>query len=107
MPQQRRSRRGTSRRPPPPNYDVECFTSKDNQGWFEEPEHMEFIYEMHITPKIDVFYRIMEVFDLLGLASILSLPRHIYPDLIREFYANIDNKKGHNGEEIKSFIRGR
>ena len=62
---------------------------------------------MHIASKIDAIYRITETFELLGWALILSIPLHIYPDLIREFYANIDNKKGHNSEEIKSFVRGR
>ena len=49
-------------------------------------------------------YHIMEAFDLLGWAPILSLPQHIYPDLIRKFYANIINKKGHSGEEIRFFV---
>ena len=66
VPRQRRSQRGTSRQPPPPNYDIERFTFKDNQNWFEEREHMEFIYEMHIAPEIDVVYRSTEAFKLLG-----------------------------------------
>ena len=40
----------------------------------------------------------------MGWASILTLSHHIYPDLVREFYANIDNKKG---EKIRSFAQGR
>ena len=63
---------------------------------------MEFIYEMHIVPEIDAVYRITEAFELLGWAPILSLPHHIYPDLVWEFYVNIDNKKGYGGEEIRA-----
>ena len=68
---------------------------------------MEFIYEMHLTSEIDAVYCITEAFELLEWAPILSLPHHIYPNLVREFYANIDNKKGYSGEEIRSFVRGR
>ena len=62
---------------------------------------MEFIYEMHIVPDIDVIYQITKAFELLELAPILNLPHHIYPELVREFYVNIDNNCG---EEIRSFV---
>ena len=62
---------------------------------------------MHIVPDIDDVYQITEDFELLGWAPILTLSHHIYPELVREFHANIDNKKGHSGEEIRSFVRGK
>ena len=65
---------------------------------------MEFIYEMHIALEIDAIYCIMKAFELLGWASILSLPHHIYLDLVQEFYTSIVTKKGHSGEEIRSFV---
>ena len=55
-------------------------------------------------PEVDVVYHITKAFDL--WASIFSLSQYIYPNLVWEFYANVVNKKGHNEEEIQSFIQG-
>ena len=65
---------------------------------------MKFTYGMLITPDIDI---VTETFELLGWAPIFTLPHHIYPDLVQEFYTNIDNQKGHSGVKINSFVRGR
>mgnify|MGYP004718800293 CR=1 FL=1 len=44
---------------------------------------------------------------LLGWMPILSLPYHIYPDLVQKSYTNIANKKGNSSEEIRSFVQER
>ena len=62
---------------------------------------------MHVAPDVDAEFKILEAFDILGWAPILSLLDHTYPTLVREFHNNIVNKSGYNEEVIKSYVRGK
>lgn len=106
-PLRRRPRRSTAREPPPPEYDAIRFTSKENQEWYEAREHKGFIFEMHVAPDVNAEFKLTEAFDILGWGPILTLPDHYYPQLVKEFYANVVNKSGHSGENIRSYVRGR
>ena len=35
------------------------------------------------------------------------MPTHYYPDLVHEFFANIEYKARHDGEMVESWVRGR
>lgn len=43
----------------------------------------------------------------IGWDSMLQFPEYIYPNLVKEFYANVVDKDKYNGNFIESYIRGR
>ena len=67
---------------------------------------MEFLFEKHVSSEVETAFQISEAFDQLGWAPILRLPTTYYPELVREFYANIINKARHSGELVESWVRG-
>lgn len=99
-------KRRRQRQPPPPDFDITRFSSKENQEWYQARESIDFVYELHIAPEVDAAHQITAAFAALGWAPILALPYQIVPDLVREFYANIEDKKGHSGERIETSVRG-
>nr|XP_027109000.1 uncharacterized protein LOC113728837 [Coffea arabica] len=103
----KQQRKGTSRSAETAIFDSAKFTSLRNQEWHEVHANLEFLFEMHVSSKIEVVYCISEAFNQLGWAPILTLPTHYYPDLICEFYANIDNKPRHSGKMVESWVRER
>ena len=98
---------GTSRIAHIAVFDSAKFTGLRNQEWHEAHANFEFLFEMHVSPEIEVVYYIKEVFNQLGWMPILTLSTHYYPNLVREFYANIENKARHSGELLESWVRGR
>ena len=103
----RRQREDTFRSAETAIIDSAKFTSLKNQEWHESHANLEFFFEMHVSPKIEVVYHISEAFNQLDWAPILTLSTHYNLDLMREFYANIDNKARHSGEMVESWVRGR
>ena len=106
-PRSRRKTASTSRDEPPPDYDTTRFTSLENQQWYEFGLDKEIIIEKHLAPEVDAHYHISTAFKLLGWENILQLPKHYYPTLVREFYANVENKESHSGNLIVSWVRGK
>ena len=51
-------------------------------------------------------YCIWKAFTQLGWTPMLILPTHYYPNMVREFYANIVNKASHSGELVDSWVYG-
>ncbi|XP_071932873.1 uncharacterized protein [Coffea arabica] len=98
---------GTSRGAGRSVFDSARFTNRRNQEWHEEHANLEFLFEMHVNPTVEMMYNISEAFAQQGWAPILTLPNHYYPDLVREFYANIESKARHSGEIVESWVRGR
>ncbi|XP_071933319.1 uncharacterized protein [Coffea arabica] len=106
-PRSRRKTASTSRDEPPPDYDTTRFTSIENQQWYEAGLDKEIIVEKHLAPEVDDHYKISTAFKRLGWEDILKLPKHYYPNLIREFYANVEDKHSHSGNLIESWVRGK
>ena len=65
----------------------------------------EIIIEKHLAPTVDDYYKISMAFKRLGWEDILQLPKHYYPNLVREFYANAEDKQSHSGNLIVSWVR--
>ncbi|XP_027178132.1 uncharacterized protein LOC113777297 [Coffea eugenioides] len=106
-PRSRRKTASTGRDEPPPDYDTTRFTSLENQEWYEAGLAKEIIIEKHLAPEVDAHYHISTAFKRLGWENILQLPKYYYPNLVREFYANVENKQSHSGNLIVSWVRGR
>lgn len=90
-----------------PKYDTRRFTSLENQQWYEDRATNSIINEKHLAPNVDDHYKITEAFAKIGWQAILNLPRYTYPNLVREFYANVVNKEGHSGDTIETQVRGK
>ncbi|XP_027062945.2 uncharacterized protein [Coffea arabica] len=82
----------TSRDEPLPDYDTTRFTSLENQQWYEAGLDKETIIEKNLTPEVDAHYHISTAFKRLRWENIFQLPKHYYPNLVQEFYANVENK---------------
>lgn len=46
---------------------------------------------------MEKYFHIAKHFERLGWEHILRLPEHIFPNLIRDFYANMDKKNLYYG----------
>ena len=101
-PRSRRKTASTSRDEPLPDYDTSTFTSLENQQWYEAGLDKEIIIEKHLAPEVDAHYHISMAFKRLEWENIFQLPKHCYPNLVREFYANVENKQSHSGNLIVS-----
>ena len=44
-------------------FDSAKFTNRRNQEWHEEHANLEFLFEMHVSPEVEMMYRISEAFD--------------------------------------------
>ena len=106
-PRSRRKQTSTSREEAPPEYDVTRFTSLENQEWYGARLLKEIIIEKHLAPEVDAHYKVSAAFARLGWENILQLPRYYYPNLVREFYANVEDKPGHRANKIVSWVRGK
>ena len=105
QPVMRCQRESTSRRSEADVYDSVRFSIRRNQEWHKTHANLEFIFEKHISLKIETVYHIFETFTQFDWVSILTLPTHYYSDLVREFYANIINKASHSRELVDSWVR--
>ncbi|XP_027101291.2 uncharacterized protein [Coffea arabica] len=94
----------TSREEPLPDYDTMQFTSLKNQQWYEAGLDKEIIVEKHLASEVDDHYKISTAFKRLRWEDILQLPKHYYPTLVREFYANVEDKQSHSGNLIVSWV---
>nr|XP_027083595.1 uncharacterized protein LOC113705889 [Coffea arabica] len=101
-PVSRQSGEGTSHGAATTVFDSARFNNRRNKKWHEEHANLEFLFEMHVSPLVEMMYNISETFAQLGWAPILTLPDHYYPDLVREFYANIGSKAHHSREMVES-----
>ncbi|XP_027125024.1 uncharacterized protein [Coffea arabica] len=90
----------------PQIFDSARFSTLQHQKWYEAHANLEFLFEKHVSTEVENAFQISEAFDQLGWAPILRLPVYYYPELVREFYANIINKAKHSGEKVESFVRG-
>ena len=75
-----------------PVWDRERFTSRENARWYEERKNNALVLEKTVSEEVDHIFGIRRAFDVLGWAPVLDLAGRYYPHLVREFYANIEDK---------------
>lgn len=88
-------------------WDSTHFTSREDQEWYELREDRNFIIESSVAEDVDAYFHVTEFFVKLGRDPILWLPPYICPHLVKEFYANIEEKDSHSGSYFETTIRGR
>ena len=82
------------------------FTSRANEDWYKQRAKMDLIVEKTIYPDIEAPLQVREYFVRLGWESIFGISGEYYPTLVREFYANIQDKTVTNLSDIRTFVRG-
>lgn len=80
-----------------PQFEVTHFISLENEQWYHAHAHKQLIKGKSLDTNISNYSRVEKCFARLGRESILNLPKNIYPNLVREFYAKMVDKKGHSG----------
>ncbi|VFQ86953.1 unnamed protein product [Cuscuta campestris] len=81
------------------------FTKKAHESWYELRKEKNLVVEKIIHPDIDRVFRLTEAFRSVGWERMLTLSGEYFPDLVREFYANILNKE-EKSRMVKSSVRG-
>ncbi|OMO52604.1 hypothetical protein COLO4_37078 [Corchorus olitorius] len=69
------------------------FTCNANYKWYKDQLGKKFVEETHVPEELDNLYGVTASFDVLGWTPILGLPKDYFPDLVREFYANLEERE--------------
>ena len=57
-------------------------------------------------PEVDDHYKVSEAFARFGWKNIVNLSRHYYSNMVRDFYANVEDKHRYSGNQIISWVCG-
>lgn len=111
MPPRRETKRGrtsisSSRRLVRVEFDNSRFTSLENFLLYEKLKENKMIVEKFIHPRIDAEVPIRAEFDKLGWGSLLDIKGDFYPELVWQFFANIEEKETIGLPIIRSFVKG-
>ena len=68
------------------------FTSEANRKWYDDHRENKLIVERTVAHDIEASFYIWDAFACLGWDPILDVQGDYYPELVREFYANIADK---------------
>ncbi|XP_071910196.1 uncharacterized protein [Coffea arabica] len=90
-------------------YDKSRFTSAENEAWYNARMGVKVLVEKDVTPDVEEIYYLKASFAKLGWKNFFNIPNFYYEELVREFYANIEDKKvfHYDTEVITSTVRGR
>ena len=83
------------------------FSSPECEQWLAEKVTAEFVVEKMVHPDVDTEFGISDSFNRLGWGILLRLPNEYYPQLVREFYANSEDKNDKNAVNFISMVKGR
>ncbi|OMO53016.1 hypothetical protein CCACVL1_28954 [Corchorus capsularis] len=70
-------------------FDRQKFNSLKNQIWYNGTSNKDLLVEKTVSDWIEGEYHISEKFQTLGWSPILTLKGAYYPELVRQFYANM------------------
>ncbi|XP_071911330.1 uncharacterized protein [Coffea arabica] len=90
-------------------YDKSHFTSAENEVWYNVRRGAKVLVEKDVTPDVEEVYHLKTSFAKLGWENFFNIPNFYYEELVREFYANVEDKKvfHYDTEVITSTVRGR
>ena len=88
------------------DFDWSYFTSLDKKEqfntWFDNP----LIIENTILLSIKEKFHLKEAFDVLWWRPIVEIEGDYYPNLVRQFYTNIEDKEDNSSRGIRTFVKG-
>ncbi|KAL6572506.1 hypothetical protein OROMI_013464 [Orobanche minor] len=88
--------------PPPPSpdheeeiplFDATRFTSAENEEWYLKRTQTKVLVEKDISAEVEDAFHLSDLFCTLQWENAFALPPYYYEELVREFYANVENKK--------------
>ena len=88
-----------------PEYDAFRFISKDREKWYNDRRENKFVIEKTIDPRVDNELHMTDAFRVLGWQGALELRGPFYPELVRQFYANMTMNE-REPYEVKSMVKG-
>ena len=88
-----------------PSYDAFRFTSKEHEEWYASKQEVPFIFEKHVDQGVNDEFGVSEVLHELRRENVIHLPNEYHPTLVREFYANIEDKYASYRDDVKSYPR--
>ena len=81
----------------PDEYDASRFSSKENAKWYARKRIDTVVVEKTLSADLDESFKIRHAYNTLGWGRLLELSGLYYPELVRQFYANIINKGNKGG----------
>lgn len=87
-------------------FDESRFTSADNFTWYAKLKDNGMIFEKSIHPRIDAEVPIRAEFENFGWGSLLDIKGDYYPELVWQFYANMEDKDITGMDAIRTFDKG-
>ena len=90
-----------------PQFDATRFSSFECFQWLDQKPKAEFVIEKTIHPEVDQEFQLSAQFARLNLEPILRLPGVYYPQLVKEFYANVENKDRKNVLNVVTMVKRR
>ncbi|OMO61706.1 hypothetical protein COLO4_33359 [Corchorus olitorius] len=82
------------------------FLIPENEKWYKDKEKHGMVVETYVHSAIESQFKVKEALQRRNWKGILDLKGTYYPELVREFYANIANKDKEKPIELISYVRG-
>ncbi|OMO53677.1 hypothetical protein COLO4_36681 [Corchorus olitorius] len=90
----------------PPSANAPRFLILENEKWYKDKEKHGMVVETYVHSAIESQFKVKEALQRRNWEGILDLKGTYYPELVREFYANIVNKDKEKPIELISYVRG-
>ena len=90
------------------DFDRTRFVSRETSEWYRartEDPYPRFIIERTVEPALDHELQIRQAFDTLGWGRVLDLGADFFPELVVQFYANIEDRQNMLTREIRTFVK--
>ena len=85
-------------------FDKLRFSTKEKELWYRERSSNKFVVEKTISLEIDREFILKELFRTLGWARVMELRGAYYPELVRQFYANLWRNEN-NPPRLQSMVK--
>ena len=82
------------------------FTNKKNEAWYKKNQHHAFVVEKFVTFDVVERFNLHRLFEHFHWDQMITLRGDYYPDLVKEFYANMENKGDADYTSLTTTIRG-
>ncbi|GAA0185533.1 hypothetical protein LIER_32821 [Lithospermum erythrorhizon] len=89
-----------------PHGAVEIFHEDPNFTWYTARKENVFLFEQVVGADIEVEHDICQYFDDFGWGVVLAHPEEEYLDLVKAFYANMEDKGNFKSLVIRSNVQG-
>ena len=86
--------------------EIQRFSTPGNREYLERARRKKLLVEHTFHPSVEAEFGVSQLFKNLGWESSLNISGTYFPQLVKEFYANIEQKKSLNLWAINTFVKG-